>query len=127
MNQAAALASTDYIVYLNDDMYCCPLWDIHLVNSLNKIKDQPFMLSGTMIEPKYTGNPCVVIANYGTSPADFGEASLLKEVKNLGRKNWLGSTWPPILMRKKDWHLIGGFSTEFSPGMSSDNDLSMRM
>jgi hypothetical protein len=27
VNAAASLATTDYVAYLNDDMYVCPDWD----------------------------------------------------------------------------------------------------
>ena len=127
MNQAAALATTEYILYLNDDMYCCPGWDQNLMKRLSEVGDRPFMLSGTMIEPRATGNACVVVADYGSDPSTFKEEALLQNLSSLNRTDWLGSTWPPVLMRKKDWDLIGGFSTELSPGMSSDNDLSMKM
>ena len=127
MNQAAALATTDYIVYLNDDMYCCPGWDLNLIKRLPSMGDQAFMLSGTMIEPQATGNPCVVVADFGREVSQFNEAGLIAALPSLVRGDWYGSTWPPVLMRKQDWQLIGGFSTEFSPGMSSDNDLTMKM
>lgn len=127
MNQAAALATTDYIVYLNDDMYCCPGWDLSFIKRLPIIGDQAFMLSGTMIEPRETGNPCVVVADFGREVSQFNEADLIAALPSLVRGDWYGSTWPPVLMRKQDWQLIGGFSTEFSPGMSSDNDLTMKM
>ena len=127
MNQAAALAKTDYILYLNDDMYCCPAWDERLWVHLDEIGDQPFMLSGTMIEPRATGNPCVVVADFGSEPENFDQAGLLARLPQLRRSHWFGSTWPHLLMRRHDWQMVGGFSTELSPGMSSDNDLSMKM
>ena len=60
VNEAAMHATQDYILYLNDDMYCCPGWDTALVS-----------------------------------------------------KRW--------------WFRVGGYSSEFSPGMSSDNDFSMKL
>ena len=35
INQAAKLASFDYILYSHDDMYFCPHWDEVLINELN--------------------------------------------------------------------------------------------
>jgi GT2 family glycosyltransferase len=31
------------------------------------------------------------------------------------------------LVHRRWWHAVGGYSSEFSPGMSSDNDFSMKM
>jgi len=127
MNQCAALADSDYLVYLNDDMYCCPDWDARLAARLDEIGNRSFMLSGTLIEPRPSGNACVVVSDFGSGPEEFDETALLQSAPSLTRADWLGSTWPPILMRKQDWIDIGGFSVEFSPGMSSDNDLSMKL
>jgi hypothetical protein len=44
----------------------------------------------------------------------------------LQKKDWAGSTWPPNLMHIDLWDLIGGMSIEFSPGMYSDPDLSLK-
>ncbi len=38
-----------------------------------------------------------------------------------------GSTWPPIVLHRDLWDLVGGLSIEFSPGMYSDPDLSMKL
>ncbi len=127
VNEAAMHAKMDYILYLNDDMYCCPGWDSALVNKLKGIDDDLFMLSGTMIEPVSTGNPCVTVKNYGSNPAEFREADLLANLPDHHRSDWYGATWPPTLVHAKWWFKVGGYSSEFSPGMSSDNDFSMKL
>jgi glycosyltransferase involved in cell wall biosynthesis len=119
VNEAAMHAKMDYILYLNDDMYCCPGWDTALTNKLKDINTDLFMLSGTMIEPRDTGNPCVIFANYGTDVDNFEEGRLLGELAEHKKEDWFGATWPPTL--------VGGYSSEFSPGMSSDNDFSMKL
>ncbi|HZW87333.1 MAG TPA: glycosyltransferase [Gallionella sp.] len=127
VNEAAMHAKRDYILYLNDDMYCCPGWDAALVNKIKSIGTNLFMLSGTMIEPVSTGNPCVVVRDYGSNPAGFAEADLLANLVNHHRPDWYGATWPPTLVHTKWWFKVGGYSSEFSPGMSSDNDFSMKL
>lgn len=127
VNEAAMHATQDYILYLNDDMYCCPGWDTALVNRLQQLGTDLFMLSGTMIEPRDTGNPCVVVRNYGTEAHAFDEAGLLKELPQLRKPDWYGATWPPTLVSRRWWFKVGGYSSEFSPGMSSDNDFSMKL
>ena len=127
VNEAAMHATQDYILYLNDDMYCCPGWDAALVNKLKQLDTDLFMLSGTMIEPRDTHNPCVSVRNYGGDVDNFDEARLLAELSQLHKADWYGATWPPTLVSKRWWFKVGGYSSEFSPGMSSDNDFSMKL
>lgn len=127
VNEAAAMAKHDYIVYINDDMYALPGWDTALVKRIKQMPSDLFMLSGTMVEPKDSRNPCVVVANFGDSVQTFDEKGLLQQASKLVRPNWLGSTWPPTVVHRRWWQRVGGYSTELSPGMSSDNDFSMKM
>lgn len=127
VNEAAILAKYDYILYLNDDMYCCPGWDTALLDKAKDLQTDLFMLSGTMIEPVHTNNPCVLVQDYGRSPENFAEQQLLDDLPRHWKADWYGATWPPTLVHKKWWFKVGGYSTEFSPGMSSDNDFSMKL
>jgi len=127
VNESAMHATHDYILYLNDDMYCCPGWDTALLNKAKLLDTDLFMLSGTMIEPRDTGNPCVIVRDYGTDADQFDEAKLLAELPQHRKADWDGATWPPTLVSRRWWHKVGGYSSEFSPGMSSDNDFSMKL
>lgn len=127
LNSARSLIKTNYIVYANDDMYFLPDWDLEFHNEIEKIGHQNFMLSGTMIEPDNTGNPCVIVANYGRSVSDFKEEKLLCEFNTYIKADWNGSTWPPNIVPLALWDLVGGMSIEFSPGFYSDPDLSMKL
>ena len=127
VNEAAQLADHELIVYLNDDMYCLPGWDTALLARAATMPRDRFMLSGTMVEPRGSGNPCVVVADHGDSVDSFREADLLTAAPGLKRSDWYGATWPPTLVHRKWWFNCGGYSTELSPGMSSDNDLSMKL
>ena len=127
VNEAAMHAKKDYILYLNDDMYCCPGWDIALINKIKKFDTDLFMLSGTMIEPRNTNNPCVIVKDYGSDTDNFLEAQLLAELSQHQKADWNGATWPPTLVSRRWWFKVGGYSSEFSPGMSSDNDFSMKL
>ncbi|MCC7006064.1 MAG: glycosyltransferase [Ottowia sp.] len=98
-NWAASLAQHEFIVYLNDDMYCCPAWDQALIDTIQQLDTSLFMLSGTMIEARDTGNPCVIVRDYGDNEANFAEEKLLSEVGALHKSNWLGATWPPTVVR----------------------------
>ncbi|MBU6467730.1 MAG: glycosyltransferase [Betaproteobacteria bacterium] len=127
LNIAAKQAEAPYIVYLNDDMVVCPQWDSSLWEVIQKLDTHAFMLSGTMIEPKETGNQCVVVSDYGSSPDTFLEEKLLNEYQEKNLPDWYGATWPPCVVHREWWDKVGGYSEEFSPGMSSDNDFSMKM
>jgi len=127
VNLAATLAHYDYVVYLNDDMYCCPGWDRRLREKIGELNTDLFMLSGTMIEPRGSGNPCVSIADYGSDAATFDEQGLLENLPRLAKPDWYGATWPPTVVHRDWWFKVGGYSSEFSPGMSSDNDFSMKL
>ncbi|MFT3858119.1 MAG: glycosyltransferase [Aquabacterium sp.] len=127
VNESAGKARHDYIVYMNDDMYVLPGWDTALAARISQMPNDAFMLSGTMVEPVYSRNACVVVADYGRDVAQFRKEALLSDVDKLKRKDWSGSTWPPTLVHRRWWTRVGGYSTELSPGMSSDNDFSMKM
>lgn len=126
LNCARSLVRTDYIVYVNDDMYLCPDWDKYLIDEIESIGHNKFFLSSTVIEPIASSN-CVITKNFGTSFLNFDETSLLNEYKNLSFHDWAGATWPPNLLPTKLWDAVGGYSIEFSPGMYSDPDFSNKL
>jgi len=127
LNQCRTLATTDYFLYLNDDMYVCPGWDQELFSEIKTIGHDEFFLSATAIEPLDTGNNCVIVQDFGDDPLSFREDALLKQYADIEKKDWQGATWPPNVVHKKTWDLVGGYSTEFSPGLYSDPDFSMKL
>jgi len=127
LNIARSLIKTEYIIYLNDDMYVLPDWDVAIDNEIKSLNTKSFIISATMIEPVDTGNNCVVVKDFGRSIETFEEIKLINNYKNLFRKDWQGSTWPPVILHIDTWDLVGGMSIEFSPGMYSDPDLSMKL
>jgi len=126
LNYARTLVDTDYIVYVNDDMYLLPGWDKHLVDEIEMIGHNSFFLSSTAIEPIASSN-CAIEKDYGRELKDFREAQLLVEYASLPFDDWQGSTWPPNIVHKDLWDYVGGYSIEFSPGMYSDPDFSMKL
>jgi len=127
LNISSAMAVTDYIVYINDDMYVCPGWDEALFAEIQNAGHNYFFFSSTAIEPESTNNHCVIVKNYGKDIQSFQEKKLVEEFSSLQKNDWLGSTWPPNIVHKDIWNLVGGYSTEFSPGMYSDPDFSMKL
>lgn len=127
MNEAAMLARHEHLVYMNDDMYCLPGWDTALQRRAAAMPSDLYLLSGTMVEPRDSGNPCVVVGPYVDGVGNFRESDLLRDAPQLVRADWYGATWPPTLVTRRWWFRVGGYSTELSPGMSSDNDFSMKL
>ncbi len=127
LNAARSLVISDYIIYINDDMYVLPDWDGKMWTNIQGLGTKMFMLSSTMIEPTTNGNKCTVVKDYGRDIESFKETELLENYTALYRDDWSGSTWPPNVIHVDMWDLVGGFSIEFSPGMYSDPDLSMKL
>lgn len=127
LNAARSLVMSDYIIYINDDMYVLPDWDGKMWTNIQDLGTKMFMLSSTMIEPTANGNKCTVVKDYGRDIESFKETELLENYTALYRDDWSGSTWPPNVIHVDMWDLVGGFSIEFSPGMYSDPDLSMKL
>lgn len=128
VNAARTLAYTDYIVYMNDDMYALPGWDKTLMDEIEKTATNLFFFSATMVEPYDSGNPCVIAPHdYGRDLQSFKEDALLNDFASFEKNDWMGATWPPNVVHISTWDLVGGYSTEFSPGMYSDPDFSMKL
>jgi GT2 family glycosyltransferase len=125
VNRAAKMATTDYICYMNDDMYPLPGWDTALAQYLG-VSDKVW-LSGTALEPGKAAACYIGGCHYGASPADFQQEKLLREFAAFKRPYNMVSTWTPILMSKADWIAIGGFDEAYFPGDGSDPDLAMKM
>ncbi len=126
LNSCRTLAVTDYLLYINDDMYVCPNWDKPLLDEIKKIGHNYFFLSATAIEIK-AQSICSIQKNFGTSIDQFQEETLIKEFATIPFHDWQGATWPPNVVHKDIWDLVGGYSVEFSPGMYSDPDFSMKL
>ncbi len=123
VNKASKLTTNKYMVYAHDDMYFCPGWDEVFSDEIKKIKDKNFFLSGTMIQP-FTS---FINLNCGSDINDFNEKKLLHEYKNIKYNDFQGSTWAPSLVPISTWRKVSGFSEEYSFGLGSDPDLSMKL
>lgn len=126
LNWCRTLVETDYIVYMNDDMYACPGWDVELNKEIESLDHNDFFISCTAIEPVASGT-CAIEKNFGTSVSSFREQELLNDFMKPEKDDWQGATWPPNVVHRDTWDLVGGYSIEFSPGMYSDPDFSMKL
>ncbi len=126
LNMCRVLVKTDYIVYMNDDMYVCPGWDAGLMKEIKSVGHDLFFFSATCIEPLASSN-CVIEMDFGTGANSFREKELLEKYCSQPKDDWQGATWPPNIVHRNTWDMVGGYSTEFSPGMYSDPDFSMKL
>jgi len=128
LNALRPLVKTDYILYMNDDMYACPEWDRFLWEEIRQLPDNKFFLSSTLLQPRpFYCKSVIAPADYGNSPDNFQEERLLREYATLPHQDWFGATWPPNIIHRDLWDLVGGYSIEFSPGMYSDPDFSAKL
>lgn len=125
-NRMRSKVQTDYMFYLNDDMYVLPGWDTALEAEIRALPDALFFLSGTMIQP-HNALDVGITAYYGDTVENFEEERLLREYQDYPMRDWKGATWPPNLVHRDLWDLVGGYSIEFSPGMYSDPDFTAKL
>lgn len=126
MNMMRTKVKTDYICFLNDDMYVLPGWDTALSDEIDKLPNNQFFLSATTIQP-HTAGDSLIVADYGDSIANFREQQLLDEFMQIPMKDWMGATMPPNVVHRDLWDLVGGYSVELSPGMYSDPDFTAKL
>ncbi len=127
LNISSELSKTDYICYFNDDMYALPGWDFHIYKFIESLGHQQFFVSGTMIEPKQGKNKNMFQGFDFGDIQNFKEKQLIDSFSTMHKKNWNGASWPPNVVHKSLWKKVGGYSEEFSPGMYSDPDFSMKL
>ena len=121
VNIAAKKASKNYIVYAHDDFYFFPGWDTAFFREINKMTNNLYYFSGTMVQNGQVNLDC------GSSIETFDEQKALMEYKNIDYYDFQGSTWAPHIIHKDTWNKVGGFSEEYFPGTGSDPDLNMKL
>lgn len=127
-NAPATLADANYLVFSDDDFYFAPEWDVHLWDAVKEVGHDYFCISSSMIEHSPTNYNCIIAPyDFGKTVKEFDENRFLNEYKSIPFQDWMGSNWYPLILHKKIWDLIGGLSTEFSPGMGSDPDMMMKL
>ena len=126
LNSCRELVTTNYLLYINDDMYVCPGWDAPLAKAIDETPHNLFFFSSTAIELKAQSN-CSIEYDFGKDINAFKESELLATYKSLPMQDWQGATWPPNIVHINTWDAVGGYSNEFSPGMYSDPDFSMKL
>ena len=131
VNKARKLCTKSILMYFNDDMVALPEWYNRLID-FAKLYNLPnnTWLSSTMIEPTGTRQCMLAPYDYGTDiHNNFDYDKLLSDLPKLRtiKEHKKGTRWPPTLLHKKYWDMVGGFSEEFFPGFGSDPDLAKKL
>lgn len=126
VNHLVAQASHDWVLYMNDDMVACPGWDSAFAQAIASCDTDLALFFSTLIQADNGSNPYIIRQDYGRTPQDFDEPRLLREYLGEPREDVEGGEAQPTLFQRKWWMMLGGYSLEFSPGMSSDDDLLMK-
>ena len=126
MNGLRPLMTTDYVTYINDDMYVLPGWDKALHDEIIRMPDKMWYLGSTLIEPKARMRHYSSL-DFGLTPETFREQELLDTYQSLIPEDWTGALFPPTVVHRDLWDLVGGYSIEFSPGMGSDPDFNAKL
>jgi hypothetical protein len=108
-------------------MYALPGWDYHLAKDIESIGHKNFFISATMIEPKKGKDKNIIQGHDFGDLSNFRERELIQNYKDLSMHDWSGASWPPNVVPIELWEKVGGYSDEFSPGMYSDPDFSMKL
>ena len=123
LNELARIAKFEYLLFLHDDMYICPKWDVILADEINSYNHNHFYLSGVMIE-KINGH---INYDFGDNYKNFKEDELLKLYDTFEYYDLQGSDKNPSLVHKELWNKVNGMSEEFNPGDASDPDFVMKL
>jgi len=126
VNHAVAQARHDWVLFMNDDMVAAPGWDTAFADAIKSVDTDLALFFGTLIQPDDGGNEIIIKKDFGVTPDAFDEAAFLQHYRDDGRGDKEGTASQPTLFHKKWWNMVGGYSLEFSPGMSSDDDLLMK-
>lgn len=126
VNHLVMQAKHDWVLYMNDDMVAAPGWDTAFIEAARSLDTDLALFFGTLIQPENGGNDNIIKQNFGESPAIFDEEEFVRQYMVDSRKDREGAALQPTLVHKKWWGMLGGYSLEFSPGMSSDDDLLMK-
>ena len=125
-NICGSRAKRDWVMCLDDDMTVLPGWDtkLHEFHQLYDFNEKVW-LNPTMIEPK--GGSHSISSYYGSHPENYQEEKLISELSRYkGLLPLINSSHGPIVMPKKMWDEVGGYSVEFGLGIGSEDELAKK-
>ena len=108
-------------------MVACPDWDTAFVAAIQSVDTTLALFFSTLFQPYGDKNTRgLLLQDCGTAPSNFSMEKLLALHHQSTSQDIEGYSLQPTLVYRQWWHALGGYSMEFSPGMSSDDDLLMK-
>jgi len=121
-NKAAALATTKYICFLNNDTIVGHRWLYHLINVFN-MHDDAGVVGAKLVYPYGLLQEAGGLVNATGAPANFGRWTNSGDLKY----NYLRETdycsGACILIEKQDFFALNGFNEKYAPAYYEDTDL----
>ena len=126
MNMMRSKVKTDYMLFINDDMYALPEWDKALYDEIKALPDNRFFLSSTTIQPPHKGRLDNKRRLWRQPMRHSGSktcsTSSAHQDERLDGRNAAAD-----IVHRDIWDLVGGYSIELSPGMYSDPDFTAKL
>tara|TARA_Y100000593_G_scaffold82543_1_gene155160 strand:+ start:197 stop:1084 length:888 start_codon:yes stop_codon:yes gene_type:complete len=137
MDLCASKVKTEFINFLQADIYVAEDWDLELLKLHEKVigEDRGIVFSHRIQPDIFNDTPrpgtvFVPLDEFGAYYHDFDEKYFLeycKEFRKLNRFTVRKGEGVSGLIRKNDWDYIGGNDDRFSPAYCEDMDLFIRM
>ena len=118
----------EFICIFDDDMYALPNWDVPLVEYYRNANDNKVWVSSFMIEPTPSIFKSVIPRNYGSNINNFQQDRLIKEHRSLNIPNDIvTNSNAPLMINRELFIELGGYDTDFDPGVGAELGLAKRM
>ena len=145
MNFCADKVKTEFIMFLHSDFYVSKDWDLACLEQYKKENRDKLWISSLRLEPAMFPDHIHYLNGTKPQPLDniivpkdyFGEyyynfdketfEEYADELKSLNDYTIFKGQGVSGLVSKKDWDMIGGNDTQFSPTSWEDKDLFLRM
>ena len=137
MNFCANKVKTEFINFLQSDLYVAEDWDLELLKCFEKnVGKNKGIVFGQRVQPDIfndqprIGTVFVPLDEFGEYHHNFNEEYFLKwcrEFRKLNKFTVRKGEGVSGLIRKEDWDYIGGNDDRFAPAYCEDMDLFIRM
>ena len=137
MNFCASKVKTEFINFLQSDLYVAEDWDLELLKCFEKnVGKNKGIVFGQRVQPDIfndqprIGTVFVPLDEFGEYHHNFNEEYFLKwcrEFRKLNKFTVRKGEGVSGLIRKEDWDYIGGNDDRFAPAYCEDMDLFIRM
>ena len=125
-NKAAAMSHGEYVLMLNNDIIVTPGWLDAMLETF-ALRDDVGMVGAKLIYPDGRLQEAGGIVWRDGSAWNWGrdKSAGLPEYNYLRQVDYCSGAC--LLLKRDDWHLLGGFDERYAPAYYEDTDLAFRM